>query len=138
MDFGWLARNLPPGVEPGYDGMEIAPFTLDAEAPHRLSAARRAEKATQVAVTTNSFEAVAREWHATVHCARVSKGHAARTLIRLNCSNCFVNSSYVSFLKFNILKDNHLKFFTKSLNFNIREIYSKYFDNLKSVLICFL
>jgi sugar phosphate isomerase/epimerase len=27
----------------GYDGIEIAPFTLDAEAPHRLSAARRAE-----------------------------------------------------------------------------------------------
>lgn len=27
----------------GYDGIEIAPFTLDAEAPHRLPAARRAE-----------------------------------------------------------------------------------------------
>lgn len=27
----------------GYDGLEVAPFTLDAEAPHRLSSARRAE-----------------------------------------------------------------------------------------------
>ena len=27
----------------GYDGIEIAPFTLDPEAPHRLPAARRAE-----------------------------------------------------------------------------------------------
>jgi sugar phosphate isomerase/epimerase len=27
----------------GYDGLEVAPFTLDAEAPHRLPAARRAE-----------------------------------------------------------------------------------------------
>ncbi|UPY36260.1 sugar phosphate isomerase/epimerase family protein [Sediminicoccus sp. KRV36] len=27
----------------GYDGLEVAPFTLDAEAPHKLSAARRAE-----------------------------------------------------------------------------------------------
>ena len=29
----------------------------------------------------NSFEAVAREWHATVHVAKVSSGHAARTLV---------------------------------------------------------
>ena len=27
----------------GYDGLEVAPFTLDAEAPHRLNPARRAE-----------------------------------------------------------------------------------------------
>jgi len=27
----------------GYDGLEVAPFTLDAEAPHRLPTARRAE-----------------------------------------------------------------------------------------------
>lgn len=27
----------------GYDGLEVAPFTLDAEAPHRLPPARRAE-----------------------------------------------------------------------------------------------
>lgn len=32
---------------------------------------------------TNSFEAVAREWHETIHLAKVSAGHAARTLIRL-------------------------------------------------------
>lgn len=30
-----------------------------------------------------TFEAVAREWWSTVHCAKVSEGHAARTLIRL-------------------------------------------------------
>jgi integrase len=47
------------------------------------SAARRAEKVTRSQAATNSFEAVAREWHATVHVEKVSAGHAARTLIRL-------------------------------------------------------
>jgi len=47
------------------------------------SEARRAEKASNSQVATNSFEAVAREWHATIHVAQVSSGHAARTLIRL-------------------------------------------------------
>ncbi len=31
----------------------------------------------------DSFEAVAREWHAVIHKAKVTEGHAARTLIRL-------------------------------------------------------
>ena len=45
------------------------------------SAARRAERESRSLVTTNSFEAVAREWHATIHLAKVSEGHAdsART-----------------------------------------------------------
>jgi integrase len=47
------------------------------------SDARRAEKATKSELASNSFEAVAREWHTTVHLAQVSAGHAARTLIRL-------------------------------------------------------
>ena len=47
------------------------------------SDARRAEKATKSEQASNSFEAVAREWHTTVHLAQVSAGHAARTLIRL-------------------------------------------------------
>jgi integrase len=47
------------------------------------SVARRAEKQTRELEATNSFEAVAREWHTTVHIAKVSAGHAARTLIRL-------------------------------------------------------
>ena len=47
------------------------------------SAARRAEKASRSQAVTDSFEAVAREWHSTVHVAQVSAGHAARTLIRL-------------------------------------------------------
>jgi integrase len=47
------------------------------------SAARRAEKESRSEAATNSFEAVAREWHATVHLAKVSAGHAARTLVRL-------------------------------------------------------
>ncbi len=47
------------------------------------SAARRAQKASRSEAAINSFEAVAREWHATVHVAQVSAGHAARTLIRL-------------------------------------------------------
>ena len=47
------------------------------------SEARRAEKASRSEVVVNGFEAVAREWHATIHLAQVSAGHAARTLTRL-------------------------------------------------------
>ena len=38
-----FARQCALTASLGYDGIEIAPFTLDAEAPHRISAARRAE-----------------------------------------------------------------------------------------------
>jgi integrase len=47
------------------------------------SQARRAEKVSGVVGVVNNFEAVAREWHASVHVAKVSAGHASRTLIRL-------------------------------------------------------
>jgi len=47
------------------------------------SAARKAEKASRVTAGANSFEAVAREWHTTVHRLKVSESHAARTLLRL-------------------------------------------------------
>jgi integrase len=47
------------------------------------SDARRAEKQSRLQAVVHSFEAVAREWHATVHVAKVSAGHAARTLTRL-------------------------------------------------------
>jgi integrase len=47
------------------------------------SEARRAEKASRSEVVINGFEAVAREWHATIRLRQVSAGHAARTLIRL-------------------------------------------------------
>ena len=47
------------------------------------SAARKAEKASRSEAVVNGFEAVAREWHATIHLGQVSAGHAARTLIRL-------------------------------------------------------
>ena len=46
-------------------------------------AARKAEKASRAAAGEDSFEAVAREWHEVVHKRKVSDGHAARTLIRL-------------------------------------------------------
>lgn len=45
-------------------------------------AARKAEKASRVDSERGSFEAVAREWVATIHEAKVSAGHSARTLIR--------------------------------------------------------
>ncbi|GGG35684.1 tagatose 3-epimerase [Caldovatus sediminis] len=38
-----FARQCALAAALGYDGIEIAPFTLDREAPHRLSAGRRAE-----------------------------------------------------------------------------------------------
>ena len=47
------------------------------------SETRRAEKASRSQAVANGFEAVAREWHALIHLAEVSAGHAARTLIRL-------------------------------------------------------
>jgi integrase len=45
--------------------------------------ARKAEKASRIVNAEGSFEAVAREWHGHIHTAKVSEGHAARTLIRL-------------------------------------------------------
>lgn len=47
------------------------------------SESRRAEKASRSQAVVNGFEAVAREWHAAIHLAQVTAGHAARTLIRL-------------------------------------------------------
>lgn len=38
-----FARQAALAAALGYDGLEVAPFTLDAEAPHRLPAARRSE-----------------------------------------------------------------------------------------------
>lgn len=46
------------------------------------SEARKAEKASRSAAVENGFEAVAREWHSTIHQAKVSAGHAERTLTR--------------------------------------------------------
>lgn len=46
------------------------------------SAARQAAKASKAEESSNSFEAVAREWHRVIHVAKVSAGHAARTLVR--------------------------------------------------------
>jgi integrase len=46
-------------------------------------AKRKAEKETRAVLAANTFEAVAREWHETVHRAKVTEGHAERTLIRL-------------------------------------------------------
>jgi integrase len=46
-------------------------------------AARKALKTSLLAVDANSFEVVAREWHAQVHAHAVSEDHAARTLRRL-------------------------------------------------------
>ncbi|RTL30693.1 MAG: DUF4102 domain-containing protein [Burkholderiales bacterium] len=47
------------------------------------SAKRKAEKTSRAAAATNSFEAVAREWHLTIHTPKVSTAHASRTLVRL-------------------------------------------------------
>lgn len=47
------------------------------------AAKRKAEKATRSAMTANTFEAIAREWSEAVHQAKVSQGHAALTLKRL-------------------------------------------------------
>ncbi len=56
-------RDIAAGIDPG--------------------AKRKAEKATRAELAANTFEAVAREWHQTVHIPKVSEGHAARTLLRL-------------------------------------------------------
>lgn len=48
----------------------------------RVKDAEIAELTATGAPLPGTFEAVAREWWETVHCAKVSEGHAARTLIR--------------------------------------------------------
>lgn len=47
------------------------------------SAKRKAVKETRTELAANTFEVVAREWHKAVHAAKVSDGHAARNLLRL-------------------------------------------------------
>ena len=47
------------------------------------SIAKQAQKASRSAASAASFEAIAREWHRTIHLSKVSAAHAARTLIRL-------------------------------------------------------
>ncbi|MEY4767346.1 MAG: hypothetical protein RI907_4019, partial [Pseudomonadota bacterium] len=47
------------------------------------SAKRKAVKEARTEMAANTFEAVAREWHKAVHTAKVSEGHAARNLLRL-------------------------------------------------------
>lgn len=47
------------------------------------SSKRKAEKASITTSSEGTFEAVAREWHNTIHIPKVSEGHAARTLTRL-------------------------------------------------------
>jgi len=85
--FGGKEKRLSVGTYPE-TGLRDARTRRD-EARKQLaagidpSAARKAEKASRVAVSSGSFEAVAREWHAAVHIHKVSEGHAARTLIRL-------------------------------------------------------
>ena len=49
----------------------------------RLAATEAAKRDEQGLPPANSFEAVAREWHETIHVVKVSPGHAARTLARL-------------------------------------------------------
>ncbi|MBT9608752.1 MAG: integrase arm-type DNA-binding domain-containing protein [Aquabacterium commune] len=56
-------RDLAAGIDPGVK--------------------RKAEKETRAVLAANTFEAVAREWHQAVHVAKVSEGHAARNLLRL-------------------------------------------------------
>lgn len=46
-------------------------------------AKRKAENDTKARTAADTFEAIAREWHTTIHREAVSAGHASRTLIRL-------------------------------------------------------
>jgi integrase len=85
--FGGKEKLISLGTYPD-TGLKAARERRDAarkllEAGVDPSEARRAVKASNSQGTTNSFEAVAREWHTTVHVAQVSSGHATRTLIRL-------------------------------------------------------
>lgn len=85
--FGGKEKRLSVGTYPE-TGLREARSRRD-EARKQLAAgidpgaARKAEKASRAAASAGSFEEVAREWHATVHVHKVSAGHAARTLIRL-------------------------------------------------------
>ena len=85
--FGGKEKRLGLGIYPD-TGLREARKRRD-EARKQLaagidpSAERQAVKAARTASSAGSFEAVAREWHAAVHAHKVSAGHAARTLIRL-------------------------------------------------------
>ena len=85
--FGGKEKRLGVGIYPE-TGLREARARRD-EARKQLasgidpSIARKAEKTSRAAASSRSFEAIAREWHAAVHVHKVSPGHSARTLIRL-------------------------------------------------------
>lgn len=68
-------RLLAAGINPSNARQAEKAATLQAAEVRRLQDAGEA--------LPGSFEAVAREWWAAVHCAKVSPAHAARTLTRL-------------------------------------------------------
>jgi integrase len=68
-------RQLAAGVNPSSARQADKAATAQAAEVQRLQDAGEA--------LPGSFEAVAREWWASVHSAKVSEAHAARTLIRL-------------------------------------------------------
>ena len=47
MDYATLAAELPGGVEPGYDGLEVAPFTLS-DAPDKITSAEASKIRTTI------------------------------------------------------------------------------------------
>lgn len=68
-------KMLAAGINPSDARKDKKVATLKAvEAARRIEAGEAPE---------GSFEAVAREWHKTVHSVKTSEGHAARTLTRL-------------------------------------------------------
>lgn len=86
--FGGKEKRLSLGTFPAVSLKEARERRDEAKAQLKKgsdpSAARKAGKAAQEAAVSGqgTFEAVAREWHRTVHQAKVSVGHAARTLSR--------------------------------------------------------
>lgn len=70
-----VRRQLAAGVDPSAERKAGKAKAVELAERQRLQEAGSA--------LPGSFEAVAREWWATVHCAKVSEVHAARTLTRL-------------------------------------------------------
>lgn len=91
--FGGKEKLISLGTSPD-TGLKAARERRDAarkllETGVDPSKARRAEKASNLQGATNSFEAMAREWHATIHVAQVSSGHAARARSSASSRLCF-------------------------------------------------
>lgn len=84
--YGGKEKRLSLGIYPATGLKDARERCLEARGLLSAGAdpgiAKKARRDAATSIERDSFEAVAREWHSTIHASQVSEGHSARTLIR--------------------------------------------------------